>query len=133
MRAEKVIRSLLMAASGVTAIVSTRCYAPPLKQGQTYPALLVEAVSTAPIPTIDASASYRLVRARIQVTAYAADLSTVKSLVEAVRVACDYKHGTIADVSVASVLCELVGPDEYVEGLYLYRQLVDFYVTLKEE
>ena len=132
MRAEKVIRTLLMNASGVTALVSTRCYPPPLPQGVAFPALAVEHISTTPLPTLDASAPYGLVQSRIEVTVLAKDYVTQKSVLEEVRKACDYQRGTIAGVNVASVLRDSVGPDIRDDDMQIFRQSIDFLVTLRE-
>ena len=132
MRAEKVIRSLLMAASGVTALVSDRAYPHIIPQGATLPALAVEHISTVDLFTLDASAAYGLTQSRIQVTAIAKDYVTQKALLEEVRKACTYQRGTIAGVGVVSVLRDGVGPDIRDDDVGIFTQSVDFLVTYRE-
>lgn len=132
MRGEKVITALLNAASGVTALVGTRIYPPPLPQGVALPALAVEHISTVDLPTIDANAGYNLVQTRIEVTALAKDYPTQKLLIEQVRQAITFQRGTVAGVQVISILRGLVGPDLRDDDMQLFTQSIDFLVTLRE-
>lgn len=132
MDAEKVVMALLNAASGVTALVGTRIYPPPLPQGVTLPALAVDHVSTVDQPMLDASAGYNLVQSRIEVTALAKDYATQKSLIRAVRNAVRYQRGTIAGVQVVSILRGSVGPDVRDDDMQIYSQSTDFILTLRE-
>lgn len=131
MRAEKVIRSLLMASSGVTALVEDRCRPPPLPQNTELPALTVEHISTVELPTISAGGT-ALVQSRIEINALANDYATVKALIEVVRQACLYQRGTIAGIEVASVLRGSAGPDLRDDDVGLYRQSIDFLVVYRE-
>jgi Flp pilus assembly protein CpaB len=132
MRAEKAIHSLLTAASGVTALVGTRIYPPPLPQNVALPAIAVEHISTVDVATIDANAGYNLVRSRIEVTVLAKDYATQKALIEAVRLALTYQRGTFAGVNVASILRDSVGPDLRDDDMQVFSQSIDFIVTLSE-
>ena len=133
MRAEKVIRTLLLADTGVTALVAARIYPAQLPQGTALPALIITHISTIELPTLDAQAAYSLMRARIEVTAIASDYATQKNLLEAVRKACNYQRGTIAGVSVASVRRDTLGPDLRNDDMQVFTQTLDFFVTYKEE
>ena len=132
MRAEKVIHNLLMANSAVVAIVSARCGPPPLPSPVTLPALVIEHISTVERTTIDAQSAYGLVEARIEVTALAATYPALKSLVDAVRVACNYKRGTIESVRVETVQRANVGADSWDDVLQAYAQSIDFMVIHQE-
>ena len=132
MRAEKVIHSLLNGAAGVSALVADRIYPSPLPQGVTLPALAVEHISTVDLPTIDAAAPYALVQSRIEVTALAKDYPTQKSLIEAVRQACQFESGVIAGVTVVVVLRDGVGPDLRDDDMQVFSQSIDFRVVYHE-
>lgn len=128
MRAEKVIRSLLLANATVSAAVGTRVYPVTLPEGTTLPAIVLDHVSTVEQPTIDANAPYALVESRISVTVIANDYVTLKSLSEACRVALNFQRGSIAGVSVVSVRRALVGPEYKDDELKSYAQPQDYMV-----
>lgn len=128
MKAEKVVKTLLDAAAGVTALVSTRIYGGQLPQDPTLPALVYESVSEVPLPPITALAGGEIQVARIQVTAFAADYPGVKALLDAVRAALSYQSGTIAGAVVLSVLPDVQGPDLYDDVLLVPYQSRDFLI-----
>lgn len=134
MRAEKVIRSLLVNASGVNAVVSDRVYPAPIPQATALPAIVVEHVDTIELTTVDASSAYGLVRSRIQVTVLTKDYPTQKTLLDEVRKACNYQRGVIAGVRVQQILRDTVGPDGYSrdDDSTVYSQSIDFQVTHQE-
>jgi hypothetical protein len=131
MRAEAVITALLKAAPGVTAIVSTRIMPSPLPETLALPAIATRHVSTVDSPTIDAQ-SYALTRARIEVTAVTKTYPAQKALLEQIRLALQYKRGTIAGYEVASIQRDIVGPDLRDDDKQIFTQAIDFVVTLKE-
>lgn len=132
MRAEKVVKTLLGNAAGVTALVATRVYPGPIPQGTTLPAISYEHISTVPLQTLDASAGFNLVRTRIEVTAVAKNYSDQKALIEEIRKALEYQRGIIAGVEVIAILRESAGPDLRDDDMQLYTQAVDFMVTHRE-
>lgn len=134
MRAEKVIRSLLTAASGVTTLVADRVYPSPLPAGTALPACVVEHVDTIELTTVDANSAYGLVRSRIQVSVLAKDYPTQKALLDEVRKACNYQRGVVAGVRVVLVQRDTVGPDGYSadDDRTVYSQSIDFQVTHQE-
>ena len=132
MRAEKVVRALLMQASAVTALVADRCYPGELPQGCVLPALVVEHVSTVQLGTLDAASAYGLMQARIQVTGLASTYPALKTLLDAASTACNYQRGLIASVRVASVVRQLIGPDLRDDDRSVFHQSVDFVVTYQE-
>lgn len=133
MRAEKVIRALLAAAPGVTALVATRIYPGPVPQGAALPAISYEHISTVSLATLDAAAAYNLVQTRIETTAIAKTYGEVKALVEEIRKALDYQRGTIAGVEVTSIVRGSAGPDLRDDDMQIYTQAVDFLLTLREQ
>lgn len=132
MRAEKAIHALLSGAGGVTALVAARIYPHTLLQGEPLPALVVEHVSTVPMPTLDASAGFGLMQSRIQVTALAGSYPALKDLIEQVRIACNYQRGVIAGTRVNSVVRDFVGPDFSDDARTVFHQSIDFLVTFQE-
>lgn len=133
MRAEKVINTLLNAASGVTALVGARIYPLQLPQDSVLPALVYEHVVSTELTTIDAASAYALMQARIEVTVLAKDYATQKTLIEEVRKALNYQRGVVAGVSVASIVRDTLGPDLRDDDLQVYSQAIDFHVTFKEQ
>jgi hypothetical protein len=134
MSAVKVIRALLAADAAVIAICpAAKIGAGFVPQDTAMPALLVQHIGTVPIARIDAQAEYGLVTSRIQVTAMAGDYPGVKALLAVVRKACNYERGTIATVSVVSVLRDTVGPDLTNDDASIYYQSMDFKVTYHEQ
>lgn len=128
MRAEKAIRSLLLASPTVSGLVANRIYPVTLPDNVSLPALVIDHISTVEQPTIDANAPLALVESRISVTAIANDYPTLKTLIDACRAACNFKRGTIAGVSVVSVRRALVGPEYKDDELRSYAQPQDFMV-----
>lgn len=128
MRAEKVIRALLLANATVSAAVGTRVYPVTLPEGTTLPAIVLDHVSTVEQPTIDANAPLALVESRISVTVISDTYTTLKTLTDACRVACNFQRGSIAGVNVVSVRRALVGPEYKDDQLRSFAQPQDFLV-----
>lgn len=128
MRAEKVINSLISADAGVQAVVGTRIYPSRLPQNTTMPAIAYQVVSGTELTPIDAQAGYQIMRTRVQITAMGKNYVDVKNALEAVRLACLYKSGTIAGVKVISITRDIVGPDTRDDDLSIYIQSIDFVV-----
>ena len=129
MRAEKVIYTLLSGDAGVATQVAARIYPSRLPQNTVMPALVYDFISGQEHPVIDASAGRQVLRSRVQVTAMGKNYADVKTLMEAVRVACLYKRGTIGGVTVISITRNGIGPDLRDDQLALYLQSTDYMVT----
>ena len=136
MRAEKAIKYLLNNAAGVTALVGSgsaaRIYPGQLPQAATLPGLVVEHISGIELTTIDANSAFGLMQARIQVTAVCKTYPEVKTLLEQVRLACNYQRGVFNGVRVVSIIRDSMGPDLRDDDVQLYTQSIDFYVTYQE-
>lgn len=132
MRAEKALHALLTQAAALTALVGARIYPHALPVGDSLPALVVEHVSTVPLPTLDAQAGFGLMQSRVQVTVLAASYPGLKDVLEQVVIACNYQRGVLAGVRVASVVRTLVGPDLTDDDRSVFYQAVDFLVTFQE-
>lgn len=131
MRAEAVVKSLLGAYPGVTAIVSSRIQPAPLPETLQLPALAMRHISTVDLPTIDA-VSYALIRSRIEVTAVTKSYPVQKQLLEQVRLALQYQRGIVAGYQVVSIVRDNVGPDLRDDDKGIFTQSIDFILTLKE-
>ena len=132
MSGEKVINNLLENYAPLTAIVLTRIYPGVIPQGSILPAIAYTHVSTVENSTIDANAEYALVTSRIQVTVVTADYPALKNIINLVRQACNYKHGTIKGIAVNSIRRELTGPDFRDDEAALFMQSIDFKITYHE-
>ncbi len=132
MYAEKAITALLKGAAGVTALVSTRIHPVELPQDTPLPAIVVRHVSTTPRGTLDAAADYGLVASRIEVSGLAKDYPGLKALLAQIKAACNYQRGAMGGAVVASVVCDVTGPDLSDAATGLFEQSIDFIVTLQE-
>lgn len=128
MRAEKVVRSLLLANATVSAAVVNRVFPVTLPEGTVLPAIVLDHVSTVDQPTIDANSPLGLVESRISVTVISETYTQLKTLTDACRVALNFKRGPIAGVSVVSVRRALVGPEYKDDQLRSFAQPQDFMV-----
>lgn len=129
MRAERVIKTLLEATAGVTSVVGTRIYGGQIPQDPQLPAISYTKISAIDIPPISASAGQNIAQGRVQVTAFAVDYPTTKTLLEAVYQGLRYRSGTIDTVVVISVMPDVEGPDIYDPELLQFYQSRDFLVT----
>ena len=128
MRAEKVVRSLLATDPTVSAAVGNRIYPVTLPEGVALPAIVLDHISTVEQPTIDANAPFGLVESRISVQVISDSYTTMKSLIEACRLALNFKRGSISGVAVVSIRRALVGPEYRDDDLKSYAQPQDFMV-----
>jgi hypothetical protein len=131
MRAEAVVKALLNAYPGVTAIVGSRIMPAPLPETLALPAIAMRHITTTDLPTIDAL-SFALVRTRIEVTAVTKTYPLQKQLLEQVRIALQYQRGTVAGYEVVSIVRDNVGPDLRDDDKQIFTQSIDFILTLKE-
>lgn len=133
MSAEKVIHTLLTAASAVTTVVNSRIYPAELPQNSVLPALIVSHMTSVTLPTIDAIAAYTVVQSRVEVTILTKDdYPALKSLLKKVRQACEYQYGSISGIQVISITRDLVGPDARDSDLGVFSQTIDFLVTWQD-
>lgn len=128
MSAELVIKTLLEAAAGVTALVSTRMYSDTRPESDPLPALVWFEIFDAPQPPIDITAGAEPMTGRLQVNCMAATSAGVKALKDAVIAACHKQSGVIAGITVQAVLQEAAGPRSYDALVDIHQQSVDFIV-----
>lgn len=132
MSAEKIIHALLRADAEVAEGVGTRIYPGFVPLGVAIPAIAYTHISTVEEEHIDAQVPAALVHSRIQVTVFAAAYPAQKKLLAAVRRACNYERGLIADTRVVCVRRLSVGPDLSNADAGIYMQSLDFLVTFYE-
>lgn len=129
MKVEQVIRSLLTGDAGVTGLVDTDIYPVAVEKGKqpkTY--LVTQVISNIIRPTIDGHHKQNLYQARVQVDCVAPSYPKLCELVEKVRLACNFKRGTIASARVTSVSLALEGPQNFDDEQRLFVQPVDFII-----
>jgi hypothetical protein len=132
MTAVAAILELLVASDVVAICPATDIVAGVVAQGADLPAISIMHISTVPFAAMDAQAEFNLVTSRVQVTAMAKDYPTVKTLLGAVRMACNYRRGLLAGVQVVSVVRDTVGPDLADDDATIHFQSMDFKVTFHE-
>ena len=129
MKVEGIIRELLTTDAGVTAIVGANVHPVALPKGnnaQTY--LVTQVISNVMRPTIDGHHKQNLYQARVQVDCVAPTYAGLCALVQAARLACNFKRGTIATARVTSVSLALEGPQNFDDQQRLFVQPVDFII-----
>lgn len=127
-----ILRTLLLSHAPVSAIVGSQVAAGVLRQGSTLPAVGIREISRVEEPTVSNGEAKVLVRARIQVTAFAKSYPDQKALLQAIKLGAGTYTGTIAGVSVLSVTRDSVGPDLSDEAAEIYEQSRDFKVAYLE-
>lgn len=129
MKIEAVMRSLLKSDVGVAALTDQvwPVVLPKGNPAQKY--ITTQVISNLPRPTIDGFHKLNLYTARVQCDCVAPTYPELVALVEAVRVACNFKRGTIATAQVTSVVLALEGPQSFDDEQRLFMQPVDFIIT----
>ncbi len=103
MTLETALRAYTLADVTVTALAGVRMYPAKLPQNPTLPALVYQRIDTRRQHDLDGPDG--LPRPRLQVTAWAANVSAAWELANAVRVRLDGYRGAWGDVTVGSCLC----------------------------
>jgi hypothetical protein len=131
MRPETVTRTLLNVPS-ITGIVGASLALAELPENSTYPAVVYNVVSDVPIPPINAQAGGTINQCRMQITALARALSDVKAILEAARLAMNWKSGNIGGVTVVSVIPAQYSPHGKDNEASVFYQSRDFVITYYE-
>ena len=131
MSAEKIMRALLLADSGVTALVGSDIYPGVIPEGrEPVRSLVVALLDNEPQPTIDGINQAPLMfRALVSVACVAKTYADVKALVGAVRTAAHLKRGSVAGAWLISSVLQSEGPDEYGIDQGVFLQAVDYTIT----
>lgn len=132
MEVEKVIRSLLTTDTDLLALTQEiwPVALPKSKNAQKY--VITHVISNVLRPTIDGHHKLNLYTARVQCDCVAPTYAEMIELVRAVRLACNFKRGTIAGAQVTSVVLALEGPQIFDDEQRLYLQPVDFIITYQQ-
>ncbi|WOK37565.1 DUF3168 domain-containing protein [Sphingomonas sp. C3-2] len=127
-----VVRSLLVADTGVTALVpAVRIVAGMLPQGTPIPAISLMSVSSTD-RNIAAPGPNRRVSERVQVTVLAASYSAAKAIIRAVRAAAADQMPAIDGLTDVTVHTDSAGPDFLDEETGIHMQTQDFRVSFNE-
>lgn len=118
MRAEKVVKSLLAADAGVTAIIGAKLWGGVAAQDEEPPFVVYRKIATTRDEGMDPDeitpgAATCIVRAQIEITCVAAQYEGMKTLGEAVRNALAYQRGTVAGVELLGIFIDSEGADEF--------------------
>ncbi|EQA99122.1 tail completion protein gp17 [Sphingobium baderi] len=127
-----VVRSLLVADTGVTALVpAERIVAGMLPQGTSLPAISLMSVSSTD-RNIAAPGPNRRVSERVQVTVLAASYPAAKAIIRAVRAAAADQMPAIDGLTDVTVHTDSAGPDFLDEETGIHMQTQDFRVSFNE-
>ncbi|MGC4075475.1 MAG: DUF3168 domain-containing protein [Rubrivivax sp.] len=103
----QVFAAQLRAASAVTALVGAgdacRIYPLELPLGTAFPAIVIDYEDDAPIPVLDAQASYGIRQADVSLMLIAKTAPELQALSSACEQACNYQRGSIGGVNVVSI------------------------------
>lgn len=128
-----IVRSLLAARPSVTSLVPVaKIYSGTIAQGAITTAISVRPVSSNEFWTTARNLQTKMIRERIQVTAYAKDFPTLERILKACSLGAGVHTGTILGYKVRSIMPESVGP--YIEATDdgIHEQSRDFMVTFME-
>ncbi len=132
MNPELIVAAMLNVA-GVTNLVGNRRAMGQLPQNTAFPALVYTIVDATPMPHLNYSVERQMARARIQINPIAKTISEVKSILEAVRAAMDFKFQQVfAGKTVISSRVELLGPIEKDDDIGVFTQSVDYMLMYYE-
>jgi len=107
MAIEIAMRDLLVAATGVTDLVGTRIYPEMRQQGEDFPAIVYQLVSTQPQNAMDGGGTTVATRASMSFDSIAETYAGAKTLASAVRAAIgDLASGTYSTVVIKSCFHE---------------------------
>ncbi|MBK9427215.1 MAG: DUF3168 domain-containing protein [Gammaproteobacteria bacterium] len=131
MGAEAIMRALLTADAGVTALVGASIYPVVIPAGlEPARALVIDLLSNDPVLTIDGlNQSAAMFTADVQVTCIAHTYADVKALTAVVKTAAHLKRGSVAGSSVVSSVLSSEGADEYDPEQSVFLQSVRYVIT----
>lgn len=129
-RLDQAIYSRLQAVTGVTSLVSTRCYPLVLPQNPTYPAVRYQQIDGLSNSAMGSDTG--VVEATVQVDSYAETYTGARALGEAVFAALNRFRGTVASVEILDVFRASGPNDIYEEDTKVRRVQLDFTVWHRE-
>ncbi len=123
----ELIVAAMLNVPGITNLVGTRRAMGQLPQNTAFPAIGYTIVDSSPQPQQNYSGESQMARARIQLNPIGKSIAEVKSMLDAIRAAMDFKlHQTFAGKTVISCRLELLGPVEKDNDLGVWMQPVDY-------
>lgn len=131
MRPEAVTQALLKVPTIIN-LVGSRLALGRLPENSAYPAIVYSVISGTPIVPINAQAGGTIMRTRVQIMALGKTVADVKTILEQVRLAMNYKSGLINGVQVISVVRDLIGPDSKDDDAAVFIQSHDYMITYQE-
>ena len=129
-RLDQAIYSRLQAVTGVTDLVSTRCYPLVLPQNPTYPAVRYQQIDGFGNSAMGSDTG--VVEATVQIDSYATTYTDARALAEAVRAALLRFRGTVASVEILDIFRASGPNDIYEENVKIRRVQYDFNVWHRE-
>lgn len=135
MSAEKILRALCLAHPPLLAEVpAARIAAAAKPVGIPVPYISLRPVSSTEQRTLQAAEAARLTRSRVQITAIAADVPTLKRLLPLIAGACTDRRGTVSGLRVLDTVHAGEGPaldyrDDTLTAAGLHQQALDVMVT----
>lgn len=129
----KVIRALLVAHAPLVALVpAARIMAGTVPQGTSLPALSINTISNVERQKVADDGTHTLMTSRTQVTVHAKSYPEQKALLKLVGQAITGGRRPVADVLVANVLRDVIGPDLSDPVVGTFEQTRDFRVVYYE-
>jgi hypothetical protein len=120
------IAARLKGYAGLTALISTRLYAPPIPQNPTYPLVTYQEIDTIPIHVMGGTAGIR--HARYQVDSWAATMAAAKAVAAQVESALDNYAGTSDTIVIKNCFYEMGHASPYDDSEGVFRYIQDFII-----
>lgn len=120
---------LLAEINGSPSTAGSRAYLGLLPQGVRLPAITITSISGAPRNTVSMREPNRVVRERVQVTAYAKTYKELDELMLTITQSIKNKRGEIAGMRVQSIIPAGIGPDLEGANPVMLARSADYFVT----
>lgn len=123
----ELIVAAMLNTGAINALVGNRKAMGQLPQNTTFPAIAYTIIDSSPQPHLNYAGESQMARARIQINPIGTTIAQVKSMLDAIRAAMDFKlQQTFAGKTVVSCRLELLGPVEKDNDLGVWMQPVDY-------
>jgi hypothetical protein len=123
----ELIVAAMLNTTAINALVGNRRAMAQLPQNSAFPAIVYTIVDSSAQPNLNYSGGRQMARARIQINPIAKSIGDVKTILDAVRAAMDFKLQQVyATKTVISSRLELLGPIEKDDDLGVWTQPVDY-------
>ena len=123
----ELIVAAMLNTTAINALVGNRRAMAQLPKNSAFPAIVYTIVDSSAQPNLNYSGGRQMARARIQINPIAKSIGDVKTILDAVRAAMDFKLQQVyATKTVISSRLELLGPIEKDDDLGVWTQPVDY-------